>query len=152
MCRRHLEDIGSSVSIENVIGPPKKFGEGLTVVAVTDQPIAGAARDRPCDALQPAAGTAYLQVGFHDLSPFVLSWARGDDSRSPIPVFATRSVKSSSYRPRTDTWNIPIDLAGPRYVFSANVATKIGIYGFSRLASSVQLSSYSPAIRNPASI
>ena len=27
MCRRHLEDIGSSVSVENLIRPPEKFGE-----------------------------------------------------------------------------------------------------------------------------
>ena len=67
MCRRHLEYIGSSVSVENLIRPPEKFGKRLTVVAVTDQPIAHAARDRPGDTLQPAAGTAYLHVGFHGL-------------------------------------------------------------------------------------
>ena len=27
MCRRHLENIGASVSVENFIRPPEKFGE-----------------------------------------------------------------------------------------------------------------------------
>ena len=27
MCGRHLEDVGSSVSIENLVRPPEKFGE-----------------------------------------------------------------------------------------------------------------------------
>ena len=47
---------------------------------LSHSPVRGsAARDCPCDTLQPAAGTAYLHVGFHDLSPFVLVFSLNID-------------------------------------------------------------------------
>jgi hypothetical protein len=58
MSRRHLEDIGAAVLVEDVIRPTQKMRKGLTVVTVADQARPIIARQIMSPAAEGAAGAS----------------------------------------------------------------------------------------------